>query len=135
MQNKKIITILLFAVLSIFMITACSNNSGSPVLPEPELKTVKKFYSHNNSDLRYSQYAILDDGSLYTWGYNEYGQLGIGSGVINITEPILFTTIPGTIKQIESSEKDTYFLTNDGLLYGAGLQYSNYPEPVKFKNK
>ena len=90
MQKKKFIITLLFAVLSIFMITACSdsgnesNNSGNnggggTVQPEPEPDnlTVKKFY---NFDVYYSfsAYALLSDGSLYTWGDNKYGQLGLG---------------------------------------------------------
>lgn len=85
MQKKKLIITLIYAVLSIFMITACSdsnngsNNSGNnggdgSVLPEPkpDPNAVKEFYHFTtwNNTLKLWQdslYAILDNGSLYAW--------------------------------------------------------------------
>ena len=148
MQKKKFIITLLFAVLSIFMITACSdsgnesNNSGNnggggTVQPEPEPDnlTVKKFY---NFDVYYSfsAYALLSDGSLYTWGDNKYGQLGLGDKAnryyyasenqkINIPDKIneligLKDTGYDTSKRMYIDKFSLYAITENGELYAWG---------------
>lgn len=35
------------------------------------------------------------DGELYTWGSNEYGQLGLGLGSINVSKPTLVKSLVG----------------------------------------
>ena len=155
MQKKKFIITLLFAVLSIFMITACSdssnesNNSGNnggggTVQPEPEPEpdnlTVKKFY---NFDIKYpyisfpfSAYTLLSDGSLYTWGDNNYGQLGLGDKTnryyyasenqkINIPDKIneligLKDTEYDTSKRMYINKFSLYAITENGELYAWG---------------
>ncbi len=139
MQKKKLIIILIYAVLSIFMITACSdsnngsNNSGNnggdgSVLPEPkpDPNAVKEFYHFTtwNNTLRLWQdslYAILDNGSLYAWGNNKDGQLGLG-----LTDEYVAynkkVDIPGKVKLIKCAgdnptESACYVITEDGALY------------------
>lgn len=139
MQKKKLIITLIYAVLSIFMITACSdsnngsNNSGNnggdgSVLPEPkpDPNAVKEFYHFTtwNNTLRLWQdslYAILDNGSLYAWGNNESGQLGLG-----LTDEYVAynkkVDIPGKVKLIKCvgdffTELACYVITEDGALY------------------
>ena len=139
MQKKKLIITLIYAVLSIFMITACSdsnngsNNSGNnggdgSVLPEPkpDPNAVKEFYHFTtwNNTLRLWQdslYAILDNGSLYAWGNNESGQLGLG-----LTDEYVAynkkVDIPGKVKLIKCeggffTESACYVITEDGALY------------------
>ncbi len=139
MQKKKLIITLIYAVLSIFMITACSdsnngsNNSGNnggdgSVLPEPkpDPNAVKEFYHFTtwNNTLRLWQdslYAILDNGSLYAWGNNESGQLGLG-----LTDEYVAynkkVDIPGKVKLIKCAgdnptESACYVITEDGVLY------------------
>ena len=140
MQKKKLIIILIYAVLSIFMITACSdsnngsNNSGNnggdgSVLPEPkpDPNAVKEFYHFTtwNNTLRLWQdslYAILDNGSLYAWGNNKDGQLGLG-----LTDEYVAynkkVDIPGKVKLIKcagvnpTDESACYVITEDGALY------------------
>ncbi len=84
-----------------------------------------------------SFYALMEDDSLYAWGSNYKGKLGVGNNEENITIPTLITGITGTIKKVisESHSNDIYFLTEDGLLYGTGLNYSNYPVKIEFKEK
>ena len=139
MQKKKLIITLIYAVLSIFMITACSdsnngsNNSGNnggdgSVLPEPkpDPNAVKEFYhftTWNNSlqSWQDSLYAILDNGSLYAWGNNKDGQLGLG-----LTDEYVAynkkVDIPGKVKLIKCAgdiftESACYVITEDGALY------------------
>ena len=82
-------------------------------------------------------YAIMEDGSLYAWGSNYKGMLGVGNNEENITIPTLINGITGTIKKVisESHSDNRYFLTEDGLLYGTGSNYSNYPVKIEFKDK
>ncbi len=99
MQKKKFIITLLFAILSIFMITACSdssnesnsgvNNGGGGTVqpepepePEPEIIKIKEILSNANDAV----FIILDNDSLYAWGYNFNGQLGIGSDEEYVSE-------------------------------------------------
>ena len=139
MQKKKLIITLIYAVLSIFMITACSdsnngsNNSGNnggdgSVLPgpKPDPNAVKEFYHFTtwNNTLRLLQdslYAILDNGSLYAWGNNKDGQLGLG-----LTDEYVAynkkVDIPGKVKLIKCAGNSLtgsacYVITEDGALY------------------
>lgn len=150
MQKKKFIITLLFAVLSIFMITACSdsgnesnsggnNGGGGTVQPEPEPEpdnlTVKKFYNFD-AYYSFSAYALLSDGSLYTWGDNKYGQLGLGDKAnryyypsenqkINIPDKIneligLKDTGYDTSKRMYIDKFSLYAITENGELYAWG---------------
>ena len=146
--KKKFIVILLFAVLSIFMITACSdssnesNNSGNnggggTVQPEPEPDnlTVKKFYNFD-AYYSFSAYALLSDGSLYTWGDNKYGQLGLGDKANRYyyASENQKINIPDKINEViglkdtgyDTSERTTFYkyslyaITENGELYAWG---------------
>ena len=148
MQKKKFIITLLFAVLSIFMITACSdssnesnnsgnNGAGGTVQPEPEPDnlTVKKFYNFD-AYYSFSAYALLSDGSLYTWGDNKYGQLGLGDKANRYYYPSenQKINIPDKINELiglkdtgyDTSERTTFYkfslyaITENGELYAWG---------------
>ena len=85
-----------------------------------------------------SAYAILEDGSLYAWGSNSNGILGVGKS-FTIYTPEQVTGINGTIKEIFSSTSiygvNRYFLTEDDLLYVTGWEDLYYPVRIEFKEK
>ena len=87
---------------------------------------VEKITAYNNvysSDCSY--YALKQDGSVWAWGGNSYGQLGDGT-----------TTYRSQAVQVDISEKVvdmvariryTVFLTESGNLYGAGETFGSTP--------
>lgn len=75
-----------------------------------------------------SYFALKQDGSVWAWGSNSYGQLGDGT-----------TTYRGQAVQVDISEKVvdvigrynyTVFLTESGSLYGAGDSFGDTPELI-----
>ena len=84
--------------------------------------------SDKNSTYK-SIFAIIKDGSLYAWGNNKGGQLGIGSLEDNINSPTKVTDINGKVtkvmtfiyvyKEFFSTYVDaiTYILTESSSLY------------------
>lgn len=76
----------------------------------------------------YTHYALKQDGSVWAWGDNGYGQLGDSS-----------TTYRSQAVQVDISEKVvdmvariryTVFLTESGNLYGVGEGFGDTPELV-----
>lgn len=85
---------------------------------------VKKIAVYNN-DYSCCYYALKQDGSVWAWGDNGYGQLGDGT-----------TTYRSQVVQVDISEKVvdvvvcyqyTVFLTESGKLYGAGEDFGTTP--------
>lgn len=66
-----------------------------------------------------STYAIEDDGSLWSWGWNESGQLGIGGGDVKVSVP---QDISGGQKWkfAVSGQAYAFFIRADGTLWTAG---------------
>ncbi len=64
-------------------------------------------------------HAIDNEGKVYSWGYNGYGQLGLGS----INQQLTPAVIPGlpAISQIVLNEYTTYVITTDGDVYAWGM--------------
>lgn len=100
-------------------VTANSFNYGKP------MTGVKKIAVYNN-DYSCCYYALKQDGSVWAWGNNKYGQLGDGT-----------TTYRSQVVQVDiSSEKvvdvigrSNYavFLTESGKLYGVGETFGTTP--------
>ena len=62
-------------------------------------------------------YAVTNDGDVYTWGRNNYGQMGFG----NTSDTYLpKKTSLTNIKQISAGYFCAEAVTNDGYVYGAG---------------
>ena len=70
----------------------------------------------------YHSLAIGNDGNLYTWGYNGYGQLGIGN-TTNQTTPhkVIFPTGVTGWTAIAAGYAHSLAIGNDGNLYTWGM--------------
>ena len=64
--------------------------------------------------------ALKEGGVTYCWGSNSNGQLGL-SGISLSKIPIQVTSLNGkTIKHIFAGFKTTFFIADDGSVYGCG---------------
>ena len=95
---------------------AVANNRTTPVTTfagGTNWKSVASGYAHT--------VAIKTDGTLWTWGYNNNGQLGIGVDVLNRTTPV--TTFAGGTnwKSVAGGLYHTSAIKTDGTLWGWGI--------------
>jgi alpha-tubulin suppressor-like RCC1 family protein len=68
----------------------------------------------------YHAFAILYDGTVYGWGWNADGQLGLGT-IGDTNRPTLIPDLNGDdLKQLESTYYNSYALMNDGTVWTAG---------------
>lgn len=63
-------------------------------------------------------FAIDNAGHVYAWGYNGYGQLGLGLNT-DVLVPTLILSLP-EVAQIRINENTVYALTTDGDVYATG---------------
>jgi alpha-tubulin suppressor-like RCC1 family protein len=77
-------------------------------------------------------YALDVDGYLFTWGYNVYGQCGLGH-----TDPVTIPTQVGAAKWLMVAPAGTYCLgiQIDGTLWGWGYCYNGTCYPGSSSNK
>lgn len=173
MQSKKIIMSIYIFILTLFFVTACSSSDTNNIssgdnssntdskatrvimqnntryalfadgslfawgdntngllglgLAESKVTTPQKITSINGfikeiavNKSKFSVFAITDDNSLYAWGDNQYGQIGIGNNNGIINTPAKIDGITGNIKQIYTGEYSSYALTYDNSIYAWG---------------
>ena len=65
-----------------------------------------------------SSYALKNDGTMWAWGYNDYGELGLGD-TLHRTSPTQITGLTG-ITAIEAGMQHCFVLKNDGTVRGWG---------------
>lgn len=72
----------------------------------------------------YSTFVITEEENLYSWGYNYYGQLGVGDKIDKKTPKLV--TLPNNEKAIAVSTMEFFslILTNKGNVYSCGI--NNY---------
>ena len=89
--------------------TATSNdfNYGKP------MTGVRKVASYDSS-----YYALKQDGSVWAWGYNQYGQLGDGTSTYR--NRVVQVDISERVVDVIGRYNYAVFLTESGRLYGAG---------------
>ena len=64
--------------------------------------------------------AITDDGALYTWGYNDWGELGNGTAYESTCTPI---KIMDNVSSVSFGYRRGAAITDDGCLYMWGLNH------------
>ena len=69
----------------------------------------------------YHSIALDKDGNVYTWGYNGYGQLGLGN-TTNTVLPVKVDDLEGIIK-IEAGNYTSYVIDNNNHLWSTGYNY------------
>lgn len=87
---------------------------------------VKKIAAYNNTpsgDCSY--YALKQDGSVWAWGSNSYGQLG--DGTTTDRSQAVQTDISEKVVDVLGRSGYTVFLTESGNLYGVGVDFGSTP--------
>lgn len=92
-----------------------SFNYGKP------MTGVKKVTGYDS----YSHYALKQDGSVWAWGDNGYGQLGDSSTIYR--SQAVQVDISGKVMDVLGRNNYAVFLTESGKLYGAGETFGSTP--------
>ena len=67
--------------------------------------------------------ALIDDGQVACWGYNEYGGLGDGS-TLDRTRPVVVEGLPGSVTAVSAGDGHTCAMVTTGAPYCWG--YNEY---------
>ncbi|HIS03264.1 MAG TPA: hypothetical protein IAA75_05075 [Candidatus Pullichristensenella avicola] len=81
----------------------------------------------------YTSFAIADNGDVWAWGRSDYGQLGAGDvDSLDVPQKLELSNV----RQVAAGDYHTLFVTESGLLYGAGCSY-DYDQLAtgKFENE
>ena len=100
---------------------AGNGTTENVLAPVKILDDVAEIQKDNSLEKNIS-YALKEDGSLWGWGLNYYGQLGNGT-TENVLEPI---KIMDNIKSYDSYYEALYVIKEDDTLWGSGLNISYF---------
>jgi alpha-tubulin suppressor-like RCC1 family protein len=89
-----------------------------------KLEGIKKISSGQDHSV-----ILLKDGTVYAWGRNNYGQLGLNSDEEIFKDPQK-VTIPNKVSDISCGANHTLFLTVEGHVFACGL-----PKDDRFPSK
>ena len=88
------------------------------------LPSIDRIFS-NNAEIMGFNFALAQDGSLWAWGYNAYGQLGFGDIQTAVTS-VRQVSLPsdmGAIVDIAAGDRHTLILDDNGEVWLAGSTY------------
>ncbi|MCL2502998.1 MAG: cell wall-binding repeat-containing protein [Coriobacteriia bacterium] len=66
--------------------------------------------------------AIKDDGSLWAWGYNEFGRLGNGT-TVNTSTPVLIGVATDAWQDVSAGGRHSLAIKDDGTLWAWGYNF------------
>ena len=94
----------------------------------------------NNYEVRGTYFALTEDGSIYSWGNNIGGQLGLGKDKGSYIDKPLKINIPEPVKEIVIDEGSYYVITKNGSLYSwggnqSGMLMNGMDEPIIYTPK
>jgi alpha-tubulin suppressor-like RCC1 family protein len=96
-----------------------TNHRSTPqLITLPDGKKAEQMVTGN-----YYNIVLCEDGSLYSFGFNLYGQLGLGDTNHRYTPQLITLPDGKKAKQAISGSYHIFLLTEDGLLYGWGDKY------------
>ena len=110
---------------------SCGNNGqGQLGLGDyTDRNTFTQVTTNINNDVKqlacgYSHTFILkNDGSIWGWGNNAGGALGLGDNTNRNTFTQVTTNINNDVKEIACGDNRTFILKNDGSIWGCGYNY------------
>lgn len=91
-------------------------NTPVQVFSFPQITAISAGMSHS--------LFLKSDGSVWSCGQNENGQLGLGD-FENRGIPFKITSLTGSVSAIEAGTANSLFLKNDGTVLGCGHSYGN----------
>jgi alpha-tubulin suppressor-like RCC1 family protein len=93
------------------------SNMSNPI-QMPSLPAIKDIWASNAAGTG-NVVALARDGTLYGWGQNSSGSLGLNNTLAQ-SVPQIITSDP-TIVSARAGESNTHYLKADGTMWGAGL--------------
>jgi len=96
---------------------------------DQEIKNPEPFLIPNLENIKYlscgayHNLVLREDGGVYAFGDNEYGQLGIGQKFKIISEPQIIFNIEN-IAQVSAGYSHSLLLAEKGIVYSFGKYYS-----------
>ncbi len=69
----------------------------------------------------HSLYALTEDGKVYSWGSNKYGQLCNGNKNNQFTPQLINFPANTKIKKVKAYKDNVFFLTEDNKLFACGM--------------
>ena len=116
MKARKLVSVLLVSILSLTMLPAAAYGSARSSIARFSMG--KDGYFGRFSLGKYHSAVVITDGSLKTWGYNLFGQLGLKNNVdtnVPSAVPDLFN-----VCAVSLGDNHSAAITTDGSLYTWG---------------
>ncbi len=104
--------------------TSVGNAAPQAPIKVNGLPPIERIFS-NNAEIMGFNFALATDGTLWAWGYNAYGQLGLGTTNTAVTsvQQVNLPAEMGAIVDIAAGDRHTIILDDNGEIWLAGSTY------------
>lgn len=124
-MKKKLLLSLLCGVLVLGIATGCGDKENNSNNENNNNNTNQETTKGSSiKDIRVSLsniIALTNNGELYVYGTDNYGELGVGDSSSTVSKP---TKVASNVKSFYGSGSQTYYIDNNDDLYMAGLRYT-----------